>query len=326
MKRPFLAPLVPLYATATLLRERAYDHRLIGPSELQYPVISIGNLAAGGSGKTPLVIRLAHLLRQRGITVDVLSRGYGRTNKATLQVDPQGTADNYGDEPLLIARTAGIPVYVGRSRFDAGVMAEQNLSNTSERVIHLLDDGFQHRQLARSLDIVLVNRGDLTDSLLPAGDLREPFSALHRANILAIRQDEQEILSELRRQKFLQPVWLVNRSVTIPSLEGTVLAFCGIARPDDFFASLRIRGIQLAAQIGFPDHHHYKSQDANRLRELARRYKASSFLTTEKDLVRLDKRFLNTLQSIAPIHTARLETTIAEEDCVVEDLLFSLGF
>jgi tetraacyldisaccharide 4'-kinase len=326
MKRPLLVPLVPLYATAASLRGKAYDRQLLSPCELQHPVISIGNLAAGGSGKTPLVIRLAQLLMHRGITVDVLSRGYGRTNKATMRVDPEGRARDYGDEPLLIARTTGVPVYVGRSRFEAGVLAEQQLPSSTERVIHLLDDGFQHRQLTRSLDIVLVNSRDLTDSLLPAGNLRESFSALHRASILAIRHEEQQILSELRRRKLLQPTWLVQRNLIFPLLKGAVLAFCGIARPEEFFASMQTRNVKLAAQLAFPDHHRYSPQDMNKLVELARQYNASSFITTEKDLVRLDKNLLDTLQQIAPVYTVKLEIRLVEEDSSVEDLLFSLGF
>lgn len=328
MKRPLLAPFVPLYAAVASLRGIAYDHRLLFSARLQYPVISIGNLAAGGSGKTPLVIRLAQLLQQRGIIVDVLSRGYGRRSKATMRVAAEGPAEDYGDEPLLIARATGIPVYVGSSRLEAGNLAEQNRSSTTHRAIHLLDDGFQHRQLYRAVDIVLVTARDLKDTLLPAGDLREPLSALHRAGILVIREEEQQIIPELRQRNFRQPVWLVQRKLTLPALKGSVIAFCGIARPEDFLASLQKQntGFAVAAQIAFPDHHNYKLQDTEKLAELARHHQAIAFLTTEKDLVKLDASLLGTLQQIAPVHIARLQTTLVEEDIVVDNLLSSLGF
>ncbi len=325
MKRPLLAPLLPFYAAATFLRGQAYDRQFLSCAQLQSPVVSIGNLSAGGSGKTPLVIRLAQLLTQRGITVDVLSRGYGRTSKATMEVDPKGWAKDYGDEPLLIARNAGVPVYVGSSRFEAGRLAEQNLSRSGDRVIHLLDDGFQHRRLARSIDIVLVTAQDLKDTLLPAGNLREPLSALRRADVLVVREEEQQILATLRQRGCRQPAWFVQRELTPPALGGSAIVFCGIARAEDFFASLRAKGIDVAAQVAFPDHYSYSQQDMEKLATLATHHHATAFLTTEKDLVRLELPLLNALQQIAPVYPVKLQTPILEEESVISNLLRSLG-
>lgn len=325
MKRPLLAPLMPLYAAAVWLRGIGYDRKLLAAGKLQYPVISVGNISTGGAGKTPFVIALAELLKAEGIAVDVLSRGYRRESKITTQVATNGTVVDYGDEPLMIARTASVPVYVGSKRFEAGTLAEKRSSNSGKPSIHLLDDGFQHRQLWRAIDIVLVNRSDLEDSLLPAGNLREPLSALKRADILVVRKEEEEIIPDLRRRGFEQPLGLVQRMLTIPTLEGPALAFCGIARPEDFFAGLRQNGLELAAQVAFPDHHGYGQEEANRLADLALRHKAAAFLTTAKDHIKLDQAFLETLEKAAPVYTVDLKVRILEEKTFLRNLLSRLG-
>ncbi len=180
MKRPILLPLVPLYAAGLALREMRLEHGWEPVRRLQHPVISIGNLSTGGSGKTPLTITLAKLLAARGLHVDVLSRGYGRRSAVPLRVDPKGSADQFGDEPLLIAREAAAPVYVAAERYDAGRLAEDEFTRQGGELaagqvplVHILDDGFQHRQLVRDVDILLLSRDDWQDHLLPAGNLRE---------------------------------------------------------------------------------------------------------------------------------------------------------
>ena len=150
MKKPFsarrlLLPLVPLYRLGLALREFKLRAGLEPVRRLRFPVVSIGNLSTGGSGKTPLTIALAQLLKGKGFHVDVLSRGYGRKSKAAIRVDPKGSAEEFGDEPLLIAREAGVPVYVAPRRYDAGLLAEADAVEGGEQghppVVHLLDDG-----------------------------------------------------------------------------------------------------------------------------------------------------------------------------------------
>ena len=145
----WLAPLSPIYGAIIRAKNTAYDHALLSVDRLRHPVISVGNLSTGGSGKTPFVIALAKLMLENEISVDVLSRGYGRTSDETAQVPVNGAANAecYGDEPILIAYATHAPVFVGRSRFAAGVLAEGAISLPNH--IHVLDDGFQHRQLAR---------------------------------------------------------------------------------------------------------------------------------------------------------------------------------
>ena len=160
--RPLLWPLVPVYRLGLALREVQFRSGLKPIRRLRWPVISIGNLSTGGAGKTPLTIALAKALTARGLHVDVLSRGYGRRSALPLLVDPDGTAEEFGDEPLLIAREAGVPVYVASRALPGRAAGEEQASKSaSQRAgefgVHLLDDGFQHRQLARDVDILLLD-------------------------------------------------------------------------------------------------------------------------------------------------------------------------
>jgi tetraacyldisaccharide 4'-kinase len=302
-----LAPLTPLYRLGLALRERRLATGREPIRRLRLPVISIGNLSTGGTGKTPLVIALALALRARGIAVDVLSRGYGRSSPSPARVDPAGSADDFGDEPLLIARSAGRPVYVAPQRYDAGLLAESELA-ASGPALHLLDDAFQHRQLHRDLDILLLTRADLTDRLLPAGNLREPLSAMRRAHVIAIPADDRALESDLRARGWQGPVWRIRRRMEIPALAGPVLAFCGIARPAQFFAGLESAGVRIAIRRTFPDHHRYTQSDLDRLASQARAAGATALLTTEKDAVRIEG-----LRTPMPIRAAPLVTELADE-------------
>jgi tetraacyldisaccharide 4'-kinase len=320
--RSVLAPLTPLYRLALILRERrlATGHEPI--RRVQYPVISIGNLSTGGTGKTPLTITLAQALTARGLAVDVLSRGYGRPSRLAAKVDPHGSAELYGDEPLLIAHAANVPVYVSADRYDAGLLAESELAAAQlhspqvAQVVHLLDDGFQHRQLHRDLDILLLNRADLHDRLLPAGNLRETLRATERAHILAIPADDPTLDSDLRARGLTQPIWRLHRRMEIPAVANPVLAFCGIARPAQFFAGLGHSAIDLAARKAFPDHHSYTVHDLDRLAKMAHATGATSFLTTEKDAVRL-----RGLPPPLPLATVSLRSEIEAAPAALDLLL-----
>lgn len=347
--RRVLAPLTPLYRLALALRDRRLASGREPVLRLRLPVVSIGNLSTGGAGKTPLAIALAQALTARGVAVDVLSRGYGRSSRSPARVNPAGSAEDYGDEPLLIARSAQVPVYVAPQRYDAGVLAEHevgealNLRNAEHEVgggfnpriapaengralapevcpaVHLLDDGFQHRQLHRDLDILILNRADLADRLLPAGNLREPLTALHRADVIAIPADDPAAESDLLARGWQGPVWRLSRPMEIPPLPGPVLAFCGIARPQQFFEGLKSAGIPIAARRAFPDHHRYTQAGLDRLAAQARAAGATALLTTEKDAVRLER-----LPAPMPILTARLRTEIENESAALHWLLHLL--
>ncbi len=316
-----LSPLVPLYAAAAAAKNLACDKGWRAQKRLRWPVVSVGNLSVGGSGKTPLTIRLAQLLRERGIAVDVLSRGYGRRSTTVERVAPGGSAGEFGDEPLLIAQSAGVPVFVGASRYRAGLLAE---TPAIEPVIHLLDDGFQHRQLARDLDIVALHRDDFSDALLPAGRLREGFSSLSRAQIVVMREEDRELEPELRRRGFNGPIWWMERRLEVPAVS-RVVAFCAIARGDEFFSAARSAGLHVAAMRAWRDHHAYNEADAAELIELRRQHEAEAFLTTEKDLVRIPAELRRMLESAAPLHAARLVVRLHDETAAVDALFGFLG-
>ena len=319
MSRLWLAPLVPLYAAAVALRARRIENGSQPIRRLLNPVVSIGNLSTGGSGKTPLTIALAQALTQRGLQVDVLSRGYGRRSRLPARVLPQGSADDFGDEPLLIARAAHVPVYVAPQRYDAGLLAESEFPST-QPAIHLLDDGFQHRQLARDIDILLLNQNDLRDSLLPAGNLREPLQSIHRAHILALPAGEPALEADLRARGFQQPIWRLRRIMLVPPSDGPVLAFCGIARPQQFFAGLEASGLRLAVRTAFPDHFRYTPVDLDRLQTHARAAGATALITTEKDKVRLAH-----LDTSLPLKTAPLRIEIENEREAIDWLLHRIA-
>ena len=285
--RQFLLPLNPVYRLGLALREMRLRRGWEAVRRLRSPVISIGNLSTGGAGKTPFAVAIARGLINRGFGVDVLSRGYDRTGTAPARVDPDGSAEEFGDEPLLIARSAGVPVYVARQRYDAGLLAEANRSLEEEACVHILDDGFQHRQLHRDVNILLLNRDDWRDRLLPAGNLREPHRAIKRADVLAIPDSDAGFEAELRRWGWNGPVWQIRRRMEVPQVDGPVLAFCGIARPGQFFVGLEEAGLRLAERFAFRDHHRYTAGDLAGLQAKGRSFGAVALVTTGKDQVRL---------------------------------------
>jgi tetraacyldisaccharide 4'-kinase len=225
-----------------------------------------------------------------------------------LRVDPSGTPEQFGDEPLLIARKLGSSVFVGEDRFDAGLEAEETIGGFQANRIHLLDDGFQHRQLHREFDIVLLNQEDLSGKLLPGGRLREPLSALQRADVVVVNQDFPE--DQLPRSEF--QVWRIERNVVIPELKRPVIAFCGIARPQRFFSDLRKHGADVRDELVFRDHHRYMSGDVARLTAAQARHPGSQLVTTEKDAVNLGAHAAELNCVVVPFKT----TLIGAEEAV----------
>jgi tetraacyldisaccharide 4'-kinase len=300
--------------------------RLVGAVRIRrlvWPVVSVGSISAGGAGKTPVVIALANLLCSRGHAVNVLSRGYGRQSGAVARVQPNApdAATRFGDEPVLIAASTGAPVWVGSDRHAAGRAAERAAHG---RGIHLLDDGFQHRQLARDFDIVLLTAEDLDDALLPAGNRREPFSALSRADALILREEEQAAV-EPRIRRYLRPdtpIWLIRRSLHMPDLShaAAVLAFSGIARPDNFVDMLKSCGLRVIDSVAFPDHHRYTAADLRRLAQRIQSSGAQAFIITEKDAVKITPELRTSLEAVAPMRIAQLRVQFIDSDRVLADL------
>jgi tetraacyldisaccharide 4'-kinase len=308
-----LNPLSAIYGAVVRTRNALYDRRVLGSRRLQGPVISVGNLSTGGSGKTPFVILLGELLKARGIRFDVLSRGYGRKTRGALLVDPGGLATEFGDEPLLIARRLQAPVVVGEDRYEAGRFAESRFGAQ----IHLLDDGFQHRGLGRDFDIVLVTPEDARDRLLPGGRLREPLRSLQRADVVVLTSgaaaESFPIADKL--------VWRVRRGIVIESGEQNVpqrpIVFCGIARPQNFLLQLRAAGIDPVAEAFFRDHHAYTEKDVRDLLQLRQRSEADGFVTTEKDAVNLG----GYLAALAPLAVLPVKMELTDAANAVDTML-----
>jgi tetraacyldisaccharide 4'-kinase len=317
-------PLTGLYATATALRNKLFDRGVLSSRRLEQPVVSVGNLSAGGSGKTPFVIALGELLKARGIHFDVLSRGYGRKTRGVLIVDKDGDARDFGDEPLLIARRLGVPVIVGESRYDAGRLAEQKFQTQ----LHILDDGFQHRYLFRDFDIVLMTERDFDDRLLPSGRLREPLSSLARADALVlpagVTLDQLISRRDAARRVSLQqaPIWRIERKIVLPIVPPAPIVFCGIARPQQFFAQLRAAGLTPAAEVEFRDHHAYDRKDIKRLLTMRGKLDAGGFLTTEKDAVNLGPL----QEELKPLTVAALSLTLDQPADVADAILARINF
>jgi tetraacyldisaccharide 4'-kinase len=204
------------------------------------------------------------------------------------------------------------------------------------RGVHLLDDGFQHRQLARSVDIVLVTSEDLEDTLLPAGNLREGLSALQRADVLVVRQNEVDadidagVMSVNKRAwgmlRERGQMWIVRRKLVFPAplrVFGAGLrpvAFCAIARPEDFAAMLQNAGCGVVETVAFADHHRYTASDMERVIEVAKSLNGSGFITTEKDAVKLTEAMRRRLEEHGPLMVVALEAEFAEPAAVLRAL------
>jgi tetraacyldisaccharide 4'-kinase len=304
-----LNPLASIYGGVVGARNSLYDRSLFRAKRLAGAVVSVGNLSTGGSGKTPFVLLLGELLKARGIKFDVLSRGYGRQTRGALAVDPAGSAHDFGDEPLLIARRLQMPVFVGEDRFEAGRLAEAKFGPQ----LHLLDDGFQHRALARDFDIVLVTPRDAEDRLLPAGRLREPLLSLRRADAVVLASGAAPEGFPLQDKL----VWRVHRGILPQHVPPRPVVFCGIARPQSFVQQLRAANIEPAAEAFYRDHHAYREKDIRELLHLKRQSEAGGFLTTEKDAINLGSH----LYALHPLSVVPVKMELQDAANAVDTML-----
>ncbi len=302
-------PLSTIYGEVVAARNALYDRGLLQVRRLKGAVVSVGNLSAGGAGKTPFVLLLGGLLKARGVKFDVLSRGYGRKSSGVLLVDPAGLPQHFGDEPLLMARRLQIPVVVGEDRFEAGRFAESKFGPQ----LHLLDDGFQHRCLARDFDIVLVTAQDANDRLLPAGRLREPCTSIQRANAVVLTSGASPDSFPLAGKI----TWRVRRGIAPANIPPRPVVFCGIARPQNFGLQLRAANIEPIAEAFYRDHHAYSEKDVRELLRLKQRSEAGGFVTTEKDAVNLG----GYLSALEPIAVVPVKMELADAANAVDTIL-----
>ena len=281
-----------LYAAAVRRRRERFARTPGLRRRLRRPVISVGNLAVGGRGKTPTVACLARLLLEAGERPAILSRGYGREEAVegvVIVSDPHGIRADLpraGDEPLMLARQLpGASVLVCEDRYLAGRLAEHHLGAT----VHILDDGLQHLHLDRDVEIVILGREDVERPVtLPAGRLREPLDTMIVADAILAEPGVEIESSSVPAQ-----VFVTRRVLGAPVCEagelppGPVVAVAGIAFPGTFFAALESAGHQVARRMAFRDHHRYSAGDVAGIIAAVRSAGAAGVLTTEKDDVRL---------------------------------------
>lgn len=291
-----------LYGAVASRRRAWYVQSPGRQRRLQHPVISVGNLSVGGSGKTPVVAHLALMLQALGERPAILSRGYGRrVQDDGVTVVSDGTQirsdfDHAGDEPLMLARALpGVPVVVASERHLAGRLAESQLGAT----VHLLDDGFQHVQLWRDINLLLIDPADLSEPVLPAGRLREPLSAAQSADAVLSTSDDPEVIAAMPARlgvadvfsiaRRLDPVRMLSSGTIVePATVGPVFVVAGIARPQRLLDDLAAAGWKVAGSLLFRDHHRFRAADVTRMAEAAREAQTHVIITTAKDAIRLE--------------------------------------
>lgn len=333
---PILSAMSLLYRSALYTRRTWYRLPWSGKKTLPCTVISVGNIALGGTGKTPTVIAIAGLILQKGKQPAVISRGYGRRDESLISIVSDGRMVQHdpainGDEPVLIAdRLTGVPVVVGADRYQASLAAFRQFHPD----VVILDDGFQHIRLQRTIDIVLLDAAEPFGSgkLFPAGILREPLTALKRAHaILITRADRVGDLSPLKEtiRRYTAagiftashvPLDLINIATNetrpLSSLRRTlVFAFSGIARPASFLSLLESLGAVVKSSNTYPDHHAYDKNDLANIFRQSADHKVNMIVTTEKDGVRL--------HSLHPdgIWALRISLKVAESEAWEQMLL-----
>jgi len=336
---PFIYVPAKLYELGVRARAALYENGLFETRGLKAPVISVGNLTVGGSGKTPCVAFLARFLRDEGRQVAILSRGYKRESRGRVEVSDGreilSGPDEAGDEPYLLAKSCpGARVVVDRDRYAAGKWLEER----SRISVFILDDGYQHLRLARDLNLLLVDASEPPDraKMIPFGRLREPITAMGRADAVIVTRSDQPFdrrALENAIRKFARaetPVFYASHKMTeLIRLAGAgvagpadfagkrVAAVSGVARPDRFVADLERLGMEIALRRDFDDHHRYTREELSEVVARAREARAEAIITTEKDAYNLPAGSAGSLA--LPIFAARIEFA-CENEVALKDL------
>lgn len=288
--------LAKLYYLATTSRNFLFDRKIFKTYKSSLPVVSIGNISVGGSGKTPLSIALADFLIKKGLNPAVVSRGYKGSLKGPVIVNINHQPSEVGDEPLLIFQRLKIPVVVSKNKVKGAKFIEENKLGD----LIILDDGFQHRWLERDVDIVCINvdsrkniEAFIGGQLLPLGLLRESRdAALVRSDIIVLNHRSQDdgISSELDKvTSNVNHKCIFNSHITpfFPehfNKELPIAAFCGIANSDAFFKTLRSMNLNLVAELSFPDHYFFTEKE---ILDIQKKYNKAQLICTEKDWVKI---------------------------------------
>lgn len=329
--RIILIPFSILYCGIILLRNKFYDWKIFRSKKISKPVISIGNITTGGTGKTPFTIYTAKYFLEKGKTVGIVSRGFGRSSDEIVIVSDgnviENDADKSGDELQVIAREL-LKYFPGKFSVAAGsdkAAAAETLIDKFNPDIIILDDSFQHRQLYRDLDVVIVDAGDsisnrfLNSFTLPSGKLRESYSGLSRADIIIQnnKSGEYGIIDMLKKYSSSIPVMRYKteyimdyKNRILEDLSNKTVVFSGIADDSSFIDLVKTSGIKIDEIKKFPDHHDYTVND---LKDISAGHeKDKIFITTEKDFVKLLK-FENFINQY-PVYYLKLKTEITGND------------
>lgn len=330
-----------LYQLAVKTRIVAYERGLLKTYRLQAPVISVGNLTVGGTGKTPCVAFIARALRDAGHNVAILSRGYKRETRGRVEVSNEKeilcSPHESGDEPYLLAQSCpGVRVVVDEDRYAAG----QWLEAQSQISVFLLDDAFQHLRLARDLNLLLV---DATEALanakmVPFGRLREPLTGLRRADAVIFTRcdqpfDRKSLIETVKKHvRPNTPLFFAHHEMTrlrmlcnqltvrLEDFAPTpVAAISGIAKPDRFNQDLLKAGIRIAMRQDFEDHHRYTPEEFSRINRNAKAANAEAIVVTEKDAANLSDKMIQ--QSQLPVYAAQIEFRCEQEETLKTLLL-----
>ncbi len=339
--RGLVAPGAGLYSTLMRCRAALYRREILRSVKVSPRVISIGNLTVGGTGKTPFTLRLAELLRDRGHGVAVLCRGYKRESGEPITLVSDGKtvlADvrKSGDEAQLMARRlTNVAVVAGSPKWRAAQWVEKNLSPQWL----LVDDGFQHLKLHRDWNILLLDADRPFDNgrVIPLGRLREPPTVIRRADVIVLvpgggaASPSASTLQEIRALNSSAEIFEARHEFSaISTLDGSdsknqieslrqkkLLAFCGIARPEQFFSALKEQKLNLGGVLSFPDHYRYQRPDIRKILDAASQSGAEALITTAKDAVHLERRAFGNW----PCYVFEIKMSISEEDRLVKMLL-----
>jgi tetraacyldisaccharide 4'-kinase len=326
-------PFSPAYGTMMKIRAWAYRNGYFKIKRLPCPVISIGNLCLGGTGKSPHVIAISKWLQEQGLSPAVVSRGYGgRAGQGPMVVSDGNeikvSTRDAGDEPVMMAQALpGVPVVVGSDRYADGKLAVERLG---AQVI-VLDDAFQHLAIFRDIDLLLLPSGRFfgTQWVFPGGDLREPVSSISRATAILLtraellsRADQEMARHEIQKMVPERPVFLSKmQAVRFISMEGEsetpdrlserpVFAFCALGSPEAFFATIENLGSYIMGRATFPDHYAYRAEDLQGLMRQAREQGATALITTDKDRVKIEPiwhELINIIEELLPIWVLEIE-------------------
>ena len=330
---PFLILLSQVYECIIWLRNQLYDIQWIKLAVFNKPIISVGNITSGGTGKTPLVIYLAQLLQKNGKNPGIISRGYGRKSQG-LQVVHDGqklTTDVAvaGDEPYLIASTLGnVPVIVSENR----IKGIKHLLDYYYPDVIIMDDGFQHRKVKRDLDILTVSSNDRKKyyKLLPWGNLREPLKNIERADLVIYTKTDNYKLPQIHFniQPFIKSKYITSSSIstlmkyddsgyqkTLPPNKA-IFAFCGIADSQSFIHSAEELSLQMKGSRFFNDHQDYTDLVILELSEQIRSNSISHVVTTEKDMVKLPNSFLSEFE----VYIIKIDV-VFENELIIKDII-----